>query len=69
MDFSKAFDTLSKRYKEDALEIFNFGPHFKRLVRTAMKQAKSCVQNVSWLFSWFPTEREIPQGCPLRPLL
>ena len=69
LDFSKAFDTLSKRCIEEALDIFNFGPHFKLLVRTVMKGTQSCVQNGGWLSSWFPTERGIRQGCPLSPLL
>ena len=69
LDFSKAFDTLSKRCIEEALDIFSFGPHFRILVRTVMKGTKSCVQNGGWLSSWFPTERGIRQGCPPSPLL
>ena len=42
LDFS---NTLSKRCIAEALDIFNFGPHFEILVRTVMKGTKSCVQN------------------------
>ena len=45
LDFSKAFDTSFKRCIAEALDIFNFEPHFKILVRTVMKGTKSCVQN------------------------
>ena len=69
LDFSKAFDTLSKQCITEALDIFNFGPNFQNLVLTAMKGTQSCVQNGGWLSNWFPTERGIRQGCPLSPLL
>ena len=69
LDFSKAFDALSKRCIKEALDILNFGSHFQKLIQTAMEATQSCVQNGGWLSSWFPTERGIRQGCPLSPLL
>ena len=69
LDFSKAFDTLSKRCIKEALDILNFGSHFQKLIQTAMEATQSCVQNGGWLSSWFSTERGIRQGCPLSPLL
>ena len=45
LDFSKAFDTLSKPCVLDALEMFKFGPKFQNLVTAVMKNTqKLCTQ-------------------------
>lgn len=69
LDFSKAFDTLSKTCILEALNIFNFGPKFIQFIATTMEQTESCIHNGGWLSECFPTERGIRQGCPLSPLL
>ena len=69
LDFSKAFDTLSKKCILEALSLFNFGPDFIKLVSTVMNDTNACVQNGGWISDSFPTERGIRQGCPLSPLL
>ena len=69
LDFSKAFDTLSEPCISDALEMVKFGPEFKNLAKTVMKNTQSCVHNGGWVSSSFSVERGIRQGCPLSSLL
>ena len=40
LDFSEAFDTLSKKSIEEALDIFNFGPNFIGMVKSVMLYPK-----------------------------
>ena len=49
--------------------VFNFGHHFKRCVKIAYTDIKSCVTNNGWLSSPISLERGVRQGCPLSPLL
>ena len=62
LDFSKAFDTLSKPCILDALEMFKFGPKFQNLVNTVMKNTQSGVRNGGWVSSSFSVERGIRKG-------
>ena len=69
LDFGKAFDTVRKECLIEAMQIFNFGANFIKLIVTVMQNTENCVHNGGWLSGWFPTERGIRQGWPLSPLL
>jgi hypothetical protein len=69
LDFSKAFDTISKQCIKDALKAFKFGPRFSHYINALMENTESCISNGGWLSNSFPVERGIRQGCPVSPLL
>ena len=62
LDFSIAFETLSKPCILDALDIFKYGIAFENLVNTVMKNTQSCVHNGGWIESSFRVERGISKG-------
>ena len=69
LDFSKAFDSVSKQYMFETLKTFNFHPEFIKWVEVLNSQTKSCVSNYGHLTSWFFLKRGLRQGCPLSAML
>jgi hypothetical protein len=69
LDFSKAFDSISKKYLNQCLLSFGFKPDFLKWVTILNQKAQSCVLNNGWLSNWFDLERGLRQGCPLSALL
>ena len=69
VDFSKAFDSVSKKAIINVLETFNFGPKFMKLVSVLLNNSESCVRNAGWFSSWFPCEKGVRQGCCASPYL
>ena len=69
LDFSKAFDSLSKSSILYALDCFNFGNVFKNYIQTIISNSLSAVKNGGWISSWFKAERGVRQGCCVSPLL
>ena len=69
VDFSKAFDSVSKQAIKNVLYKFNFGPKFIKLVSVLLNNSESCVKNAGWLSSWFPCEKGVRQGCCASPYL
>ncbi|WP_293688688.1 reverse transcriptase domain-containing protein, partial [Thiolapillus sp.] len=69
IDFTKAFDTISKKLIVDCLKQYGFGPEFIHWVQTLISQSESCVSHYGWLSEPFQVERGIRQGCPFSPLL
>ena len=45
IDFEKAFDSLEWNFLYNCLDVFNFGPNFKRWIKTFYANIKSCVVN------------------------
>ncbi len=68
LDYSKAFDSISKEYMIEAFKIFGFGSNFVRWLEIVNNQSVSCINYCGWLSSWFQLERGIRQGCPLSPM-
>lgn len=69
IDFTKAFDTISKSFILDSLPLYGFGPEFCRKVRCLLSQSQSSINHYGWLSEPIEVERGIRQGCPLSPLL
>ena len=69
LDYSKAFDCISKFYIQNILAKFGFGPDFQNWFSVFNKDSKSCVLNCGWMTNWFPLGRGLRQGCPLSGLL
>ena len=69
LDFSKAFDSLSKEFMLEILKKYNFGPEFISWITVLNCDTQSCVTNDGWQTGWFNLECGIRQGCPLSALL
>ena len=69
VDFTKAFDTISKKLIIDSLKPYGFGPDFIHWVSTLITQAESCTTHYGWTSEPFQVERGIRQGCPFSPLI
>lgn len=68
VDFSKAFDSISKEFIESAFKYFGFGEQFQRWVHILNNNCESAVNYCGWVSSWFPIQAGIRQGCPFSPL-
>jgi exonuclease III len=68
LDYTKAFDTVSKDFLTDIFEMFGFGQQFIQWVKVLMANTESCVGHCGWLTAFFPLESGIRQGCPFSPL-
>ena len=69
LDYSKAFDTVSKISILKTLEKFNFGPVFLSYIKTILNNTEASIKNAGWLSEWFKTNRGVRQGCCVSPLL
>ena len=69
LDYSKAFDSLSKDFMTDSLKLFGFGNSFIHWIKTITNDTVSCVSYCGWLSRWIPLKCGIRQGCPISPLL
>ena len=69
LDYSKAFDTISKEFMMKALSNFGFGRKFIKFVSVINNKTKSCINYNGKISPSFPLERGIRQGCPFSPLI
>ncbi len=68
LDYSKAFDKISKEFMVDAFKMFGFGDNFVKWICVLNADNTSCINYCGWLSAWFPVERGIRQGCPISPM-
>jgi hypothetical protein len=68
LDYTKAFDTVSKDFLSDVFNIFGFGQQFIQWVKVLMANTESCINHCGWLTAHFSLEAGIRQGCPFSPL-
>ena len=68
IDYSKAFDTISKEFMLSCFKMFNFGEYFSKWISVINNGMLSCINYCGWLSDWFPIECGIRQGCPLSPM-
>ena len=69
IDFEKAFDSIEWNYIDLALKSFNFGPNYRKWVKTLYCSGTSCVTNNGYASEFFNLQRSVRQGCPLAPFL
>ena len=65
LDYTKAYDSLSKQFMITCLKNMVVGPNFERWISVINANTQSCISYCGWLSDWFPIERGIRQGCPL----
>ena len=68
LDFSKAFDSVSKTYILHAFKLFGFGVDFQKWVSVLTSGSQSCINHGGWLSTPFDVNCGIRQGCPFSPL-
>ena len=64
LDYTKAFDTINKKFLVELFKIAVFGPEFIQWVTVLMHGTESCVSYCAF----FPVDTGIRQGCPFSPL-
>ena len=70
IDFTKAFDTVSKKFILDSLKLYGFGPDFSRWYPCILLlQADSCINHFGWISEPFSIKWGIQQGCPSSGLI
>ena len=68
VDFSKAFDSISKSFLLHAFKIFGFGNTFQKWVSILMQNTTSSINHGGWVSEYFDVACGIRQGCPFSPL-
>ena len=68
LDYTKAFDTINKKFLVEVFKVAGFGPEFIQWVTVLMNGTESCVSYCGWLSAFFPVKTGIRQGCPFSPL-
>ena len=68
LDYTKAYDTLSKDFILKTYELYGFGNNFIKWVNVLCRNTVSSINYCGKLSSWFNVERGIRQGCPFSPL-
>ena len=69
LDYTKAFDSVDFEYIFKTFETFNFGPRFKKWIKTIYRGGKSCIKNNGNFSATFEIERSTRQGDPISPLV
>ena len=68
LDYTKAFDSISKEYLTQVFSLFGFGEDFIHWVDVLNNGTESSVQYCGWQSKWFEVQSGIRQGCPFSPL-
>ncbi len=69
IDFEKAFDSINWNFIDNALELFNLGPNFRKWVKIMYTNIQTTILNNGYISEWFSPTRGIRQGCPLSAYL
>ena len=70
IDFEKAFDSVSWKFLNKILQLYNFGPSFQRWIRIIYsKDISSCILNKGHSSGYFNINRGVRQGDPISALL
>ena len=68
VDFSKAFDTISRKFLVSTFDRLGFGEEFIKWVSILMCENVSSIGYNGWISESFKIERGIRQGCPFSAL-
>ena len=69
IDFEKAFDSISWAFISKVLDLFNFGPIFRKRIDTFYKNTESCCLINGHMSEWFYLQRGCRQGDPISPYI
>jgi hypothetical protein len=69
LDFEKAFDSVNIAFLKKTLELYEFGPQFRKWIEVLYTEVSSCVTNNGHASEFFPVSKGIRQGCPLSSML
>lgn len=69
LDFSKAYDTVSRPFLFSVLEVLGLGAAFVRWVKLLLSDTRACCMLNGFRSSTVLFEAGVRQGCPLSPLL
>ena len=69
VDFSKAFDSIEHKFIDNTLAFFNYGPVFRRMVATILKNRESRVILGEETGGKIEIQRGTPQGDRASPYL
>ena len=70
IDFEKAFDTVSWKFKVKTLKYYNFGPSIVRWISLFQKGAESCIIQNGFVSDFFLyLKRGFRQGDPISPYI
>ena len=64
LDYQKAFDTISKEFILESLNIFGFREQFRNWVKLIVTDTFSSINHGGWISSPFVLKSGIRQGCP-----
>ena len=65
LDYTKAFDSVNFDFIHKTFEFFEFGPNFRKWLKTLYKAGKSCIRNNGNILETFNIERSTRQGDPI----
>ena len=68
VDYSKAFDSISRSFLLHAFQIFGFGANFQKWVSIITNGNISSINHGGWVSEPFDISCGIKQGCPFSPL-
>ena len=69
IDYTKAFDTVSKSFLIKCFELFGFGPYFRKWIEILLSNRSFCVKNGGYISKEYDMERGVRQGCPISPYM
>ena len=69
LDFEKAFDSVNIDFLRKALQVYSFGPQFRKWIDVLYSEVNSCVTNNGHISEFFSLTRGIRQGCPISAML
>ena len=68
LDYSKAFDSISRNFILKAFKVFGFGEQYRKWIGILNSKTFSSINHGGWISQSFPVSCGIRQGCPLSPL-
>ena len=68
VDYSKAFDSISKTFIQHVFKVFGFGTDFQKWVQVLNNGCLSSINHGGWISEPFDIGCGIRQGCPFSPL-
>ena len=69
IDYTKAFDTVSKTFLIKCFELFGFGPYFRKWIDILLSNRTFCAKNGGYISKEYDMERGVRQGCPISPYM